>query len=172
MSSQELALYIHALLVACVDPRDFYGHDLVQELRKSVETGGSYSNPFLILVLCNAGDAMTVRDVERVTFAYDSQHRPFWTEDEIVQNLMDVHGETITVRFSVWMGGQVNQARSWRVKMCLNSTIYHVIETVDKVVNKRKVEYDVVYGKPFLTAWNGKQDDPEMGTFWFVYLKT
>ncbi|CAL1300612.1 unnamed protein product, partial [Larinioides sclopetarius] len=93
-------------------------------------------------------------------------------EDEIVQNLMDVHGETITVRFSVWMGGQVNQARSWRVKMCLNSTIYHVIETVDKVVNKRKVEYDVVYGKPFLTAWNGKQDDPEMGTFWFVYLKT
>ncbi|GBN43187.1 hypothetical protein AVEN_66993-1 [Araneus ventricosus] len=79
MSSQELALYIHALLVSCVDPRDFYGDDLVQELRRRVEASENYTNPFLILALCNAGDAMTVRDVERVTAAYDSQHRPFWT---------------------------------------------------------------------------------------------
>ncbi|GBL72559.1 hypothetical protein AVEN_31989-1, partial [Araneus ventricosus] len=34
------------------------------------------------------------------------------------------------------------------------------------------VEYNVVHGKPFVTAWNGKPDDPEMGKFWFVYLKT
>ncbi|GBO45820.1 hypothetical protein AVEN_74179-1, partial [Araneus ventricosus] len=79
MSSQELALYIHALLVACMDPRDFYGEDLVRELRRKVEASGNYTNPFLILVLCNAGDTMTARDVERVTVAYDSQHRPFWT---------------------------------------------------------------------------------------------
>ncbi|GBM81598.1 hypothetical protein AVEN_205861-1 [Araneus ventricosus] len=83
MSSQELALYIHALLVACMDPRDFYGDDLVRELRKRVEVSGNYTNPFLILVLCNAGDAMTTRDVERVTAAYDSQHRPFWTGKQI-----------------------------------------------------------------------------------------
>ncbi|GBN21272.1 hypothetical protein AVEN_223961-1 [Araneus ventricosus] len=35
-----------------------------------------------------------------------------------------------------------------------------------------RVEYNVVHGKPFVTAWNGKQDDPEMGKFWFLYLKT
>ncbi|GBN94863.1 hypothetical protein AVEN_74611-1 [Araneus ventricosus] len=249
MSSQELALYVHALLVACVDPRDFYGHDLVQELRRRVEAGGNYTNPLLILVLCNAGEDMTARDVERMTAAYESQLRPFWTdsqalasmalscisshsgvsvderticdmleelkrrqfkngtvdnfrttalvtqalfindsyktdfdlnsarkvladgpksvlnayyaipalrgknlldvssshcskepveEDEIVQKLLDVHGETITIRFSVWMDDQVNLARTWRVRMCVNSTIYDAIETVDKVVNTRK----------------------------------
>ncbi|GFY74320.1 hypothetical protein TNIN_128061 [Trichonephila inaurata madagascariensis] len=74
MSSQELALYIHAMLVACMDPRDFYGLNLVQELRKRTEVNANYTNPFQILVLCNAGDKMTTRDVDRVMAAYDSQH--------------------------------------------------------------------------------------------------
>ncbi|PRD30571.1 UNVERIFIED_CONTAM: Lrp2 [Trichonephila clavipes] len=81
MSSQELALYIHAMLVACMDPRDFYGLNLVQELRKRTEEV-NYTNPFQILVLCNAGDTMTTKDVDRVTAAYDSQRRPFWTEKD------------------------------------------------------------------------------------------
>ncbi|GBN20734.1 Low-density lipoprotein receptor-related protein 2 [Araneus ventricosus] len=87
MSSQELALYIHALLVACMDPRDFYGDDLVRELRRRVEAKGNYTNPFLILALCNAGDIMTARDVERVTAAYDSQHRPFWTDCQALASM-------------------------------------------------------------------------------------
>ncbi|GBM70867.1 hypothetical protein AVEN_76821-1 [Araneus ventricosus] len=79
MSSQELALYIYALLVACMDPRNFYGDDLVWELRRRVEVSENYTNPFMLLVLCNAGYTRTARDVERVTAAYDTQHRPFWT---------------------------------------------------------------------------------------------
>ncbi|GFT51596.1 uncharacterized protein NPIL_563681, partial [Nephila pilipes] len=79
MSSRELALYIHAMMVACMDPRDFYGENLVQELRRRTEASGNYTNPFQILVLCNAGDTMTSKDVDRVTVTYDSQHRPFWT---------------------------------------------------------------------------------------------
>ncbi|GBN27226.1 hypothetical protein AVEN_130568-1 [Araneus ventricosus] len=87
MSSQELALYIHALLVACMDPRDFYGDDLVRELRRRVEAKGNYTNPFLILALCNAGDTMTARDVERVTAAYNSQPRPFWTDSQTLSSM-------------------------------------------------------------------------------------
>ncbi|KAF8778918.1 hypothetical protein HNY73_015593 [Argiope bruennichi] len=79
ISSQELALYIHALLVACVDPRDFYGDDLVRELRKRVDEAGSYVSPFLILALCNAGDTMTVKDLEKVTAACNLHRRPSWT---------------------------------------------------------------------------------------------
>ncbi|GBN94089.1 hypothetical protein AVEN_220141-1 [Araneus ventricosus] len=286
MSSQELALYIHALLVACMDPRDFYGDDLVRELRRRVEASGNYTNPFLILALCNAGDTMTVRDVERVTAAYDSQHRPFWTdsqalssmalycissrsgvsvdertlrdmlqelkrrqfrngtvdnfrttalvtqalfihesyktdfdldsamkvlvdglngirsllnayyalpvfyrksllnvtsshcikepvaEEEAIQKVLDVQGETITVQYSVWMGDEINLARTWRLRMRVNSTIYDAIETVAKMDNRQNVEYNVVDRKPYVAALNGKEDDPEMGTFWFVYLKT
>ncbi|GBN38110.1 hypothetical protein AVEN_100186-1 [Araneus ventricosus] len=286
MSSQELALYIHALLVACMDPRDFYGDDLVRELRRRVEVSGNYTNPFLILALCNAGDTMTARDVERVTAAYDSQHRPFWTdsqalasmalscissrssvpvdkrtlidmlqelkrrqfrngtvdnfrttalvtqalfihdsykkdfdldsaikvltdglngskslldtyyalpvlsrksllnvtsghcrkepvaEEEALQKVLDVTGETITVQYSVWMGDEINVGRTWRLKMRVNSTIYDAIETAAKIDNRQKVEYNVVDSKPYVAAFNGKEDDPEMGMFWFVYLKT
>ncbi|GBN51460.1 hypothetical protein AVEN_257966-1 [Araneus ventricosus] len=98
MSSQELALYIHALLVACMDPRDFYGDDLVRELRRKVEASGNYTNPFLILALCNAGDAMTARDVERVTAAYDSQHRPFWTGKQSLKIHLTI---TLCVRYKI-----------------------------------------------------------------------
>ncbi|GFX36202.1 low-density lipoprotein receptor-related protein 2 [Trichonephila clavipes] len=87
MSSQELAFYIHAMLVACMDPRDFYGLNLVQELRKRTEANANYTNPFQILVLCNAGDKMTTRDVDRVKTAYDSQHRPFWTDTQALASL-------------------------------------------------------------------------------------
>ncbi|GBM70875.1 hypothetical protein AVEN_76825-1 [Araneus ventricosus] len=306
MSSQELGLYIHALLVVCMDPRDFYGEDLVRELRRRVEEGGNYTNPFMILVLCNAGDAMTARDVERVTAAYDTQHRPFWTvyaaayhvytawkdisshfadsqalssmalacissrssesvdestltdmlqdlkrrqfrngtvdnfrttalvtqalfihdsykkefdldsalkvlfdglngskslldayyalpvlnrksllnvtsghcnkqpvaEEEALQKALDVTGETMNVQYSVWMGDKINLGRTWRLRIRVNSTIYDAIETVAKIDNRQKIEYNVVDGKPYVAALNGKEDDPEMGMFWFVYLKT
>ncbi|GBM72269.1 hypothetical protein AVEN_46968-2 [Araneus ventricosus] len=285
MSSEELALYIHALLVACMDPTDFYGDNLVQELRKRVEADESYTNPFLILVLCNAGDAMTNKDVERVSAAYDSQHRPFWTdtqalasmalycitnrsgvevdvrilrdylqdlkkhrfpngtvdnfrttalvvqalfiydsyqtefnlelamkvlmdgvnatksiltayyilpalhekslidvssshcskqpveEDDALQKILVIDGETMTVHYSVWIGDEINVGRTWRLKISVKSTIYDAIETVAKIDNRQKVEYNVVKLKPYVAALNGKEDDPEMGMFWFVYLK-
>ncbi|CAL1298595.1 unnamed protein product [Larinioides sclopetarius] len=285
ISSHELALYIHALLVACMDPRDFHGDDLVRELRRKVEAAGNYTNPFLILALCNAGDTMTAKDVERVTTAYDSQHRPFWTDsqalssmalscisskndvsvderlvkdmlqelkrhqfrngtidnfrstalvsqalfihdaylkefdldsamkvledglkgsislldayyalpvfhrksllnvtsghcrkepvrEEALQKALDITGETMTVLYSVWMGDEINLGRTWRMKMRVNSTIYDVIEAVAKIDNRQKVDYNVVDGKPYVAALNGKEDDPEMGTYWFVFLKT
>ncbi|GFQ68569.1 gastric intrinsic factor, partial [Trichonephila clavata] len=285
MSSQELALYIHAMLVACMDPRDFYGDNLVQELRKRTEANANYTNPFQILVLCNAGDKMTSRDMERVTAAYDSQHRPFWTdtqalaslalaclstksnlvtderilkdmlqelkkhqfrngtvdnlkttalvmqalqiydyfdkdfdvksalqsilqsvsgnitllnayyalpvlagnsllnvssshctatpetEAEALEKALNINGETVSVQFSVWFGDKIELARIWRLKMHPNNSVYDVIETVAKIDNRQKVEYNVVDGKPFVTSLGGVEDDPERGTFWFVHLK-
>ncbi|CAL1300610.1 unnamed protein product [Larinioides sclopetarius] len=286
ISSQVLALYVHALLVACMDPKDFYGHDLVQELRRRVEASGNYTNPLLILVLCSAGDTMTAKDVERVTAAYDSQHRRFWidsqalssmalscissrsgmlleertlkdmlqglkgyqskngtvdnfkttalvaqalfihdsyyndfdldsamkvlvgglkgskslldayyalpalhqksllnvtsshcrkepiAEEEALQKVLEVTQETITVQYSVWMGDEINLVLTWQLKMRNNSTIYDAIESVAKIDNRQKVEYNVVDGKPYVAVLNGKEDDSEMGMFWFIYLKT
>ncbi|GFY72800.1 gastric intrinsic factor [Trichonephila inaurata madagascariensis] len=284
MSSQELALYIHAMLVACMDPRDFYGLNLVQELRKRTEEA-NYTNPFQILVLCNSGDKMTTKDVDRVTAAYDSQRRPFWTdtqalsslalacmstksnlvtderilkdmlqelkkhqfrngtvdnlkttalvvqalliydsydkdfdiksalqsilqsvsgnvpllnayyalpvltgnsllnvssshckvtpetEAEALEKALNVNGETISVQFSIWLGDKIELARTWRLKMHPNNSIYDVIETVAKIDNRQKVEYNVVEGKPFVTSLGGIEDDPERGIFWFVHLR-
>ncbi|CAL1301245.1 unnamed protein product [Larinioides sclopetarius] len=285
MNVQDLALYIHGLLVACMDPRDFYGEDLVRKLRKRVEEGGNYTRPFLILALCNAGDAMTSKDVERVINAYNSKHRPFWTdthalasmalacissrssvsvdkttlmdmlqelkrrqlrngtvdnfkttaistqalfihdsykkefdldsamkvlidglkrkktllntyyslpvlnqksllnvtsghckkepvgEEDALQKLLDVRGETMTVHYSVWMSDEINLGQTWILKVGVNSTIYDAIETVVKIDSCQNVEYNVVDGKPYVASLNGKENDPEMEIFWFIYLK-
>ncbi|GBM79308.1 hypothetical protein AVEN_92060-1 [Araneus ventricosus] len=93
-------------------------------------------------------------------------------EEEALQNALDVRGETITVQYSVWMGDEINLGRTWRLRMRVNSTIYDAIETVAKIYNRQKIEYNVVDGKPYVAALDGKEDDPEMGMFWFVYLKT
>ncbi|GFS66676.1 gastric intrinsic factor [Trichonephila inaurata madagascariensis] len=285
MSSEELALYINAMMVVCMNPRDFYGLNLVQELRKRTEANANYTNPFQILVLCNSGEKMTTRDVDRVTAAYNSQHRPFWTdiqalsslalaclstksnlvkderilkdmlqelkrhqfrngtvdnlkttalvfqallindsfkkdfdaksalqsiiqsvsgnitlfnayyalpvlfgnsllnvssshcratpetEAEALEKALNVNGETISVQFSVWYGDKIELSRTWRLKMHPNNSIYDVIETVYKIDNRQKVEYNVVEGKPFVTSLGGIEDDPERGTFWFIYLR-
>ncbi|XP_055945170.1 cobalamin binding intrinsic factor-like isoform X2 [Argiope bruennichi] len=284
ISSQELALYIHALLVACVDPRDFYGDDLVRELRKRVDEAGSYVSPFLILALCNAGDTMTVKDLEKVTAACNLHRRPSWTDsqalasmavsclsshsdvpvdesilkdmlldlkqhpfrngtidhlkttalvtqallihgshadfdldsamkvltdgltgsksllevyyalpvlhrrslldvgsghcskepvakEEDLQSASDVNEEMINVQFSIWIGDEINFARTWRLRMRANSTIYDAVETVAKIGNGQRVEYNVIDGKPYVAAMSGKEDDPEMDMYWFTYLK-
>ncbi|GFS59265.1 gastric intrinsic factor [Nephila pilipes] len=285
MSSQELALYIHAMMVACMDPRDFYGDNLVLELRKRTECSGNYTNPFQILVLCNAGDTMTSWDVDRVTAAYNSQHRPFWTDTQALASLalaclssrpnlvtderilkamlhelkrrqfrngtvdnvkttalvvqallihdsfkkdfdielalrsilesvknnisllnayyalpvlsntsllnvssshcrrapeteaealakaLDVNEEAVSVQYSVWMGDKIELARTWRIQMRQNSSVYDVIETVSRIDSRQKAEYSVVEGKPFVTSLGGLEDDPETGTFWFVHLR-
>ncbi|GFU39184.1 uncharacterized protein NPIL_260301 [Nephila pilipes] len=287
MSSQELALYIHALMVACMDPRDFYGENLVLELRKRTEAMGNHTNPFQILVLCNAGDTMTSRDVDRVTAAYDSQYRPFWietqalasmalacmssrpnlvTDDTILKDMLQelkrhqltngtvgnarttalvlqallIHDSfkkdfdltsalqivmdsvkgnisllnayyalpilsnksllnvssipcrraleteeealykalhtteenAISVQYSIWIGDRKDLVRIWQLKMLQNHTIYDVLETVARIDNRQKVAYCVVDDKPYVTSLGGLEDDPETGTFWFVYLRS
>ncbi|GBN43191.1 hypothetical protein AVEN_66997-1 [Araneus ventricosus] len=92
-------------------------------------------------------------------------------DNDALQKLMDIEGETITVQYSVFMGEEINLVRTWRLKILVNSTIYDAIETVAKIDNGQKVEYNVVDRKPYVAALNGKEDDPEMGMFWFVYLK-
>ncbi|GBN54106.1 hypothetical protein AVEN_69437-1 [Araneus ventricosus] len=93
-------------------------------------------------------------------------------EEEALQKVLDVDGETITVQYSVWMGDKINLARTWRLRMRVNSSIYDAIETVAKIDNRQRVEYNVVDGKPYVRALNGIEDDPEMGTYWFVYQKS
>ncbi|KAG8173630.1 hypothetical protein JTE90_012043, partial [Oedothorax gibbosus] len=87
LKRRDLSIYIPALMVACVDPRNFYGRDLVAELRSDIESNNGTGSPFELLVLCNAGDAMSDRDVQRMATIFDSQHRPFWTDNQAMATL-------------------------------------------------------------------------------------
>ncbi|CAL1274603.1 unnamed protein product [Larinioides sclopetarius] len=81
ISSTELAYYINAFLVTCIDPRKFHVLDLVGELRKRVDAQ-NYTNPSVMLALCNAGEKFTERDVEKLTSAFWKSQREFWTDTQ------------------------------------------------------------------------------------------
>ncbi|GBM92828.1 hypothetical protein AVEN_45857-1 [Araneus ventricosus] len=74
----ELAYYINAFLVTCIDPRKFHVLDLVSELRKRVDAQ-NYTNPSAMLALCNAGERITERDVEKLINVFWKAYREFWT---------------------------------------------------------------------------------------------
>ncbi|CAL1299608.1 unnamed protein product [Larinioides sclopetarius] len=79
ISSTELASYINAFLVTCINPRNFFDLDLVKELRRRVDLQ-NHTLPYVILALCNAGERMSERDVEKLTNFFWTAHRKFWTD--------------------------------------------------------------------------------------------
>ncbi|GBM62140.1 hypothetical protein AVEN_56774-1 [Araneus ventricosus] len=79
ISSTELASYVNAFLVTCVNPRNFFVLDLVRELRKRVDAQ-NHTLPYVMLALCNAGERMVERDVEKLTNFFWTAHRKFWID--------------------------------------------------------------------------------------------
>ncbi|GIY12420.1 uncharacterized protein CDAR_493451 [Caerostris darwini] len=76
VSSTELAAYINAFLVTCMDPKKFYALDLVSELRKRVDAQND-TNPSVLLALCNAGERITERDVQKLLNLFEKAHTEF-----------------------------------------------------------------------------------------------
>lgn len=81
ISTSDLAAFTNALLVTCMDPRKFHGLDLIKEMRTRV-SAQNYTNPYIYLTLCNAGETITRKDIEKLTEAFWSKHREFWTGEE------------------------------------------------------------------------------------------
>uniref|UniRef100_A0A2L2YP67 Uncharacterized protein n=1 Tax=Parasteatoda tepidariorum TaxID=114398 RepID=A0A2L2YP67_PARTP len=81
VSSTELASFINAFLVACIDVRNFQGINLVQELRSRVDKD-DYVNPFNLIALCNAGDNITQKDVDKLKAEFSNAHRELWTDEQ------------------------------------------------------------------------------------------
>lgn len=79
VSTTELASYVNAFLVTCINPRKFYGLDLVSELRKRVDAR-NYTNPSVILALCNAGERITERDIRSFMETFTLTYKEIWTD--------------------------------------------------------------------------------------------
>ncbi|GFT12389.1 uncharacterized protein NPIL_626631 [Nephila pilipes] len=79
VSSTELASYVNAFIVTCIDPRKFYVIDLVRELRKRADAT-NYTNPYVMLALCNAGERITVQDTEKLISVFWRASREFWKD--------------------------------------------------------------------------------------------
>lgn len=81
ISTSELAHYLNALTVSCVNPKKFYVVDLVAELRSRVDKE-NYTNPYVMLALCNAGEKITEKDVKKINSAFWGTHSEFWTDTQ------------------------------------------------------------------------------------------
>ncbi|GFT86374.1 uncharacterized protein NPIL_236711, partial [Nephila pilipes] len=79
VSSTELASYVNAFIVTCIDPRKFYVINLVRELRMRADAT-NYTNPYIMLALCNAGERITVQDTEKLISVFWRASREFWTD--------------------------------------------------------------------------------------------
>ncbi|GFT51654.1 uncharacterized protein NPIL_656841, partial [Nephila pilipes] len=79
VSSTELASYVNAFIVTCIDPRKFYVIDLVRELRKRADAT-NYTNPYVMVALCNAGERITAQDTEKLISVFWKASREFWTD--------------------------------------------------------------------------------------------
>lgn len=86
--------------MACIDPKDFFGIDLVDELRKRVNSS-NHTNPFSILTLCNAKDTMTTDDVMKLQLQFDAHFRPLWTGNQylLVFNLFNTYLKLLEIHF-------------------------------------------------------------------------
>ncbi|GBM63471.1 hypothetical protein AVEN_260904-1 [Araneus ventricosus] len=61
LTNSELSMYIHALLVTCHSPRQFYGNNLVKRLKEQVEESGNFTHPLAYLALCNANESWPLK---------------------------------------------------------------------------------------------------------------
>ena len=81
--STELASYVNAFLVTCVNPREFHGHDIIKELRNRVDRE-NYTNPYVFLALCNAGETITDSDKNKLIDTFENKRRTFWAGKKLL----------------------------------------------------------------------------------------
>ncbi|GFT46129.1 gastric intrinsic factor [Trichonephila clavipes] len=152
-----------ALLIDDSFAKDFDAKSALQSIIQSVSGNVTLLNAYYALPVLFGNSLLNVSSSHCKTAPE--------TEAEALEKALNLNGETISVQFSVWFGNTIELSRIWWLKMHPNNSIYDVIETVSKIDNRQKVEYNVVEGKPFVTSLGGIEDDPERGTFWFIHLR-
>ncbi|GFR17672.1 gastric intrinsic factor [Trichonephila clavata] len=157
------ALVMQALQIYDSFDKDFDVKSARQSILQSVSGNITLLNAYYVLPVLASNSLLNVSSSHCTATPQ--------TEAEALEKALNINGDTVSVQFSVWFGDKIELARIWRLKIHPNNSVYDVIETVAKIDNRQKVEYNVVDGKPFVTSLGGVEDDPERGTFWFVHLK-
>lgn len=78
ISTKDLAMFVNAMTVACINPNKFFGLNVITELRKRVDSN-NHTNPFFLLALCIGGGNMSTEDVHKLQQLFYAHLRPSWT---------------------------------------------------------------------------------------------
>lgn len=63
------------MTVACVNPKQFFGLNIVTELRRRIDNDNR-TNPFLLLALCIGGENLTTEDAEKLQHLFRAHSQP------------------------------------------------------------------------------------------------
>ncbi|CAL1287041.1 unnamed protein product [Larinioides sclopetarius] len=85
ITATQLAMYINALLVICHDPRNFYGFDLVADLKRQIKFSKNSIHLLPYLALCNAKEILTDEDISKIVGVLESpSNHSFFTDVQSV----------------------------------------------------------------------------------------
>lgn len=74
VSIEKLSRFINGLLATCLNPRQFYGHDLVDKLKNQMtESSANFTHPIAYLALCNANEPWPPRAPYDLSFVFNSR---------------------------------------------------------------------------------------------------
>ncbi|GBM25414.1 Uncharacterized protein CG3556 [Araneus ventricosus] len=103
LTANQLSMFVNALTVACQDPYNFYGYDLVKMLKDKVDISSLTAQPVSYLALCNAGETLPVNATSVLTKVLNSDSEyPF---------LLDVQAAAV-MAFSCVRANQQNGSNS------------------------------------------------------------
>ncbi|CAL1287036.1 unnamed protein product, partial [Larinioides sclopetarius] len=81
----QLAMYINALLAICHDPRNFYGFNLINDMKRQMEFSKNTTHLLPYLALCNAKEILTDLDVVKLVQVLESpSNHSFFTDVQSV----------------------------------------------------------------------------------------
>lgn len=100
ISTKDLALFVNAMTVSCIDPKNFFGLNIVAELRRRIQNSNR-TNPFFLLALCIGGENMTTEDAQKLHHLFHTHLRSSWTGKNLIYLLRNKNTIFCTYKFNI-----------------------------------------------------------------------
>ncbi|CAL1295712.1 unnamed protein product [Larinioides sclopetarius] len=161
----ELASFVNALSAVCIEPRQFYGVDLVAALRTRVDAKQEV-HPLPLIALCNSKVPITPTDVQKLIEIFNSNSRALWTARKIEEAWI---GEKRQVQYSLWLGTSKYLKTTINLNAPVNEKFYSIMKVAAQVDERFRFDVSMRDGKPYVYSISRVEDDPETGNLWYLY---
>ncbi|XP_023239057.1 uncharacterized protein CG3556-like [Centruroides sculpturatus] len=182
----QIALYIQALLAICLDPRNFNGYNLLEELNKKIQHMDTV-NTFLPLALCNARFKNDLLNLEFYKKIMTKSQHPKWEDAKAwlimtficsIQNVIEDIGKNITdFRFLISyideIGKTLNSIKEGSIQNIHSIAIVaQVLFSIEKIRNILNITDEINWGKENTIKYllHHQQQDGSFGNIITTYL--
>ncbi|XP_067137473.1 uncharacterized protein CG3556-like [Centruroides vittatus] len=182
----QIALYIQALLAICLDPRNFNGYNLLEELNKKIRHMDTV-NTFLPLALCNARFKNDLLNLEFYKKIMTKSQHPKWEDAKAwlimtficsVQNVIEDIGKNVTdfsflISYIDEIGKTLNNIKEGSIQNIHSIAIVaQVLFSIEKIRNVLNITDEINWGKENTIKYllHHQQKDGSFGNIITTYL--